>query len=133
MRHYLKSLIITSIAFYSAFILVPTISLGIDQKNIFIVIAGLLATSLVVRPIFSLILLPFNFLTFGLLSLALNASAIFVFLKFLPGFMIAPYDFPGAKISGFIIPEATLNRLETIIVVAVIITIIQKILHIIFE
>ena len=40
MRHYLKSLIIAAIAFYLAYTLIPTISLGKDTRNIAIVIGG---------------------------------------------------------------------------------------------
>lgn len=133
MRHYVKALIISAIAFYIAYSLVPTISFGPDPKNIAIVIGGILITSIAIHPIFSLILLPINILTFGLLSLALNIALIFAFIRFLPGFAIGAYNFPGANIEGFIVPTANLNQIETIIVVALIITLVQKILHIIFE
>jgi uncharacterized membrane protein YvlD (DUF360 family) len=133
MRYYLKAIVITAISFYSAYNLVPTINVGNDQKNIFLVLTGLLATSLVIRPIFSLVLLPFNFLTFGLLSLILNIALISALPKFLPGFNITPYNFPGVDFQGIIIAPAALNQLETIIAIAVIITLVQKILHLIFE
>lgn len=133
MKHYLRTVLISAIAFYAAYSLVPTISLGSDPKNILIAVGGILFTSLAIHPIFSLVLLPINILTFGFLSLFLNIALIFSFTKFLPGFAIAAYNFPGANIQGFVIPAANMNQIETIIVVAAIITVIQKILHIIFE
>lgn len=133
MRHYLKQLIIAAIAFYIAYSLIPTISLGPDPKNIALVIGGIMLTAVVIHPIFSLVLLPINLLTFGLLSLALNISLIFAFTRFLPGFAIAAYNFPGANLQGFIIPQADLNQWQTLVTVALIITIVQKILHLIFE
>lgn len=133
MRHYLKALIISAIAFYIAYTFVPTITLGSDPQNILVVIGGILLTSVIIKPIFSIILLPINILTFGFLAFALNIALIFTFTRFLPGFSIAPYDFPGANIQGFIIPARDMNQLETILAAAVIITAVQKVLHIIFE
>lgn len=133
MRHYLKQLIIAAVAFYIAYSLIPTISLGMDPKNVGIVIGGILLTSVAIHPIFSLVLLPINLLTFGLLSLALNVGLVFAFTRFLPGFAIGAYNFPGANIEGFIIPAANMNEWQTLVAVALIITVVQKILHIIFE
>lgn len=133
MRHYLKQLIIAAIAFYTAFTLIPTVSFGGDPKNILIVIGSILIVSLLIQPIFSLILLPINFLTFGLVTFILNVALIFALIQFLPAFSIAAYDFPGANISGFIIPAVRLTQISTILAFAVIITLVQKILHLIFE
>ena len=133
MRHYIKALIISAIAFYIAYSLVPTISLGPDPKNIAAVIGGILVTSMAIHPIFSLVLLPINILSFGLLSLSLNIALIFAFTRFLPGFTIDAYNFPGANIEGFIVPALPMTQLVTTVAVALIITVVQKILHIIFE
>ena len=133
MKHYLRSLIISAIAFYAAFTAVPTMSLGSDPKNILILIAGVFLTSVIVHPIFSIVLLPVNILTFGILSLVLNIALFFGFSKFLPGFSISAYNFPGINLQGFVLPPAYLNQLETILAVALIVTAVQKVLHIIFE
>lgn len=133
MRHYLKALIISGVAFYAAYNLIPTVRLGTDPKNIAIIVGAIFITSLIIKPIFSLILLPVTFLTFGFLSLGLNIGLIFGLTKFLPGFSIGAYNFPGTNLEGFVIPTANLNQIEAIVVVALIITIIQKVLHIIFE
>lgn len=133
MRHYLKQLIIAAIAFYTAYTLIPTINLGPDPKNILITIGGVLLVSLIIHPIFSIILLPINFLTFGLVAFILNVALIFALIQFLPAFSVAPYDFPGANIGGFIIPAVRLTQITTILAAATIITVVQKILHLIFE
>lgn len=133
MRHYLKQLIIAVAAFYAAYTLIPTVSLGQDPKNILIAIGGILLISLLIYPMFSIILLPINFLTFGLMSFVLNVILVFALIQFLPGFSIAAYDFPGANLEGFIIPPAKLTQIPTIIAFATIITVVQKVLHFIFE
>ncbi len=133
MRHYLKALIISSIAFFTAYQLVPTIIVGPGFNNIALVIAALLIVSLFIRPIFSLILLPINFLTLGSVSLILNAILMYGLTIYLSNFTIKAFDFRGTDINGFILPPYHFNQLATIILVATIITFIQKILHIIFE
>lgn len=133
MRHYLKSLIISAASFYVAYTLVPTITLGDDPKNALLVIAGLFIISQVINPFFSFILLPINFLTFGSVALILNGIFIFLLPRFIPGFTIGAYNFGGADIYGFIIPAANLSQIATVILVALIITVLQKILHLIFE
>lgn len=133
MRHYLKALIISSIAFFAAYQLVPTIALGSGPQNIAIVITALLVVSHLLRPIFSLILLPINFITIGSISLILNTALIYGLTIYLPGFVIKAFNFKGAEINGFILPANNFNQLTTIILIAVIITLVQKILHIVFE
>lgn len=133
MRHYLKTVIICAISFYLVITLIPTITIGTDPKNWATVVGGVILTSVAVHPIFSIVLLPINILTFGLLSLILNTALLLAYIKFLPGFSISAYNFPGAFIQGFIVPPANLNEIETLIAAAIILTFSQKILHIIFD
>lgn len=133
MRHYLKKLIIIATSLYLAYSLIPTIKLGSDAKNLFVIIASFLLASMVIRPIFSLVLLPLNIATIGVVSLVLNATVIFVLLNALAGVSISPYNFPGLNIEGVTLQPVAFNQLSTIFLVAAIITITQKILHTIFE
>lgn len=133
MRHYLKKLIIIVISLYLAYSLIPTIKLGSEPKNLLIIIASFLLASMVIKPIFSLVLLPLNIATIGILSLVLNAAVILVLLNTLPGVSINPYNFPGLNIEGVILQPVAFSQLSTIFLVAAIVTITQKILHTIFE
>ena len=133
MRHYLKSLILSGATFYIVYSLIPTISIGAYPKNVFLIIGGLFIISQIINPVFSLVLLPINFMTFGLVSLILNGVLIYGLLKFLPDFRIGAYNFPGANIQGIIIPPMNFNQITTIILAAIIITFLQKIFHLIFE
>ncbi len=133
MRHYLKSIIISTASLYVAYTLVPTIKLGQDPKNILLLVGGIFVISQIINPIFSLVLLPINHLTFGLVMFALNIALFFALLNYLPGFVINPYNFPGTTIAGIILPPANFDKIPTILLVAAIITVSQKFLHIIFE
>ena len=133
MRHLIKSFIITIATLYLTYSLVPTINFGIDLKNIALFAGGIWVISQLINPIFSVVLLPINLLTFGLLSYILNIAFVFALINFLPGFSVSAYNFPGANIDGLILPQVSFNQMGTILVVALIITFVQKTLHIIFE
>lgn len=133
MRHYLKSVIITIATFYISTSLISTVSFGNDPKNILMFLGGLWIISQIVNPIFSLVLLPVNILTFGLISFLLNVAFVFALLTFLPGFSVSAFYFPGAVVQGVIFPPVPLNQIETVVVLSLAITILHKILHIIFE
>jgi len=133
MKHFLKTFIITASSLYITTRVVPTISIGYDIKNYLVVVLGLWIITLVVKPLFSLVLLPVNILTFGFVSFLLNITLVFALLNFLPQFSVSAYYFPGAEVEGIIFPAISFNDISTIILVSTIITLLQKVLHIIFE
>ena len=133
MRHIIKSILITIATVYIAFNLVPTINFGTDPTNILIFIGGLWIISQVINPIFSVVLLPINLLTFGLLSLILNVAFVFALMNFVPGFVVKAYNFPGANVEGIVLPSYYFTQILTVILLALTITAVQKILHIVFE
>lgn len=133
MRHLLQTVIITIVAFYVAFTAIPTINVGSDPQNLLVIVGGLILISALIKPVFTIVLLPINLITFGLLSLILNFAFFFALTRFLPGFSIGDYNFPGANIDGFIIPATYLSRIIAIAAIAAIVTLIQKLLEIIFQ
>lgn len=133
MKHILKPIIIASATAYITYMLVPTIEFGLDPKNLLFFVGGLVLIFQIVNPLFSIVLLPINLLTFGLVTFILNIAFVFALINFLPGFRISAYDFPGASINGVILPAVSLSEIATIVLVSFIITIIQKTFHLIFE
>lgn len=133
MRHYLKSIIITAVTFYIIYKFVPTFNLGSDPKNMLIVVGGFWVLSQIINPIFSLVLLPINILTFGLVSAVLNVAFLFALENFVAGFTIGAYNFPGIIYEGIVVPPISFNEVTTVIIIGLAITMMQKLLHIIFE
>ena len=132
-KRYLKALILSAVCLYIATKLVPTIDFGSDPKNILLSVAGIFVISQLINPLFSIILMPINHLTFGLVMLVLNIALIFGLIRFLPGFAVEPYYFSGANINGVILPALNFNSVGTIILVSLIISFSYKILHLVFE
>ena len=133
MRHYLKSLVIAAATLYIAQMAVPTIDIGTSIKNYALVVGAIFLIAQIINPIFSLVLLPINHLTFGLVIFALNIALFFGLINFLPGFTVGAFDFPGTQVDGVILPAISFNQTSTVILVAFVIALVQKILHIIFE
>lgn len=133
MRHYIKSILITIVALYITYNIIPAVNFGTEPKSIFIVVGGLWLVSQIINPVFSLVLLPINMLTMGGVLFILNIAYFFALINFLPGFTISAYRFPGANTGGLIFPQMDFSATVTIILFALSITVIQKALHIVFE
>jgi uncharacterized membrane protein YvlD (DUF360 family) len=133
MRFYLKKTVIVIIGLLTAAALVPTFTFGPDYKNFLVATASLLIVTLFIKPLFSLVLIPVNFLTLIGITFSLNTLTVFTMTYFLPGFTINAYRFPGANFEGIIIPPYSFNQIATVLLFAAIITIAQKTLHTIFE
>lgn len=133
MRHYLKALVIAAATLYIAKQVVPTIEIGPNIKNYALVVGAIFLIAQIINPIFSLVLLPINHFTFGLVMFVLNTALFFALINFLSGFSVGAFDFPGTSIDGVILPAVAFNQTTTVILVALTITLIQKFLHIIFE
>lgn len=133
MRHYLKTVILTVVTFYIIYTFIPVFTLPKGPENIFLVIGGFWVLSQIIKPIFSLVLLPINLLTFGLVSVIINITYLFALENFLPGFAINAYDFPGLDYEGIVLPAMSFSEVTTVILIGFALSLIQKILHIIFE
>lgn len=133
MRYYLRKLTIAVIAFYASLAVIPTVHIGTDPRNILYILGGLMLASVLIKPIFNIVLLPANFITYSILTLVINLILVFAFVYFLHGFSIEAYTFPGADINGFIIPTASFNKFAAPAVFAASITLIQRVLQLIFR
>ncbi len=133
MKHLIKSFVLVLVTAYIAYRLIPTVDFGNDPQTILVLLGGLWVITQIVNPLFSIVLLPINLITFGLVSFILNITFIFALINFLPNFTIKAYNFPGSNIYGFVIPAINLTQIATIIALALIITLVYKALHLIFE
>ena len=133
MRHYLRKLIIVFLSLYVAYSLVPTVSLGNDPKNWLVIVVSFFLVTIIIKPIFSLILIPLNFITIGLVSFILNTATIFALTVFIQGVSVGAYNFPGANLGGIILQPLALTQVMTIVVLGLLITVTQKVLHVILE
>lgn len=85
--------------------------------------AGFMLTIMMIllKPLVSLIFLPINILTLGLLSWIVNVVVLYLWTVFVPNVSLTPWVFPGLNTGGFIVPSAPLSMPWTLVIVAIVI------------
>ncbi len=120
MKKIIRSLISVAVSFWVTITIVNSISLVDAERSFIIISIGLFVLHYFIRPIAKTILLPVNFIFFGLLSFILT-SVFFYFLAMLyPLFKVVPFYSPATNISGYIIPEINLGFMLTILAAALV-------------
>lgn len=108
--------------------IIPTISISGNLWGM--LSAGFMLTIMVMllKPLLSLIFLPINILTLGLLGWVVNVVVLYLWTVFVPNVSLSPWVFSGVSIAGFVVPEVSLNYTWTLIVVSLVITAIVTVL-----
>lgn len=120
MKKIIRSLITVAVSFWITLTIINSIKLDDETRTFIIICIGLFITHYFVRPIAKTILLPINFIFFGLLSFILT-SVYFYFLSMLyPVFKVSPFYSPATNINGYIIPEISLSFFLTILAAALV-------------
>ncbi len=84
-------IIINAIAVYAAVQLVTGIELTINFYNLVLAGALLGVINTLVKPVITLLALPFVLLTFGLFTVIINVGLLFLMAHFIPSFEIANF------------------------------------------
>ncbi len=84
-------IIINAIAVYAAVQLVNGIDLTINFYNLILAGALLGIVNTLIKPIITLLALPFILLTFGLFTVIINVGLLFLMAHFVPSFEIANF------------------------------------------
>ncbi len=78
-------------------------------ESILLAGAGLAVTTLLIKPIVNILLLPINLITFGLFKWISSAITLFLVTLVVPGFRIAGFHFIGFSTSAFTLPAFSLE------------------------
>ena len=123
MKSLLRGIVLNSFALW----IVSQIVGGLVIKGGFDVVAlggGVLTLmNLLIKPILSILTLPFNLLTMGLFSWLLNVFIIYLLTVVVSQISITSYTFPGANIGEFSAPRITISSFQTAILVAFLISV----------
>lgn len=129
MKGIFKSIVINSVAFYFASIVVK----GFQFSGGFatILISGLAFTIInaLVKPIVSLFLLPFNLITLGLFSWVINVIMLYILTVAIPDIKMASWQFTGLTFQGFVVPQMYFSSLQTLIIASLIISFITGVIN----
>ncbi len=128
MRRAIKYFIISSVALYLVSLAVSGLFFENGLKTI--VLAGIVlsVTSLIIKPVINILILPFNLITFGFFRWVGYAVALYVVTLIVPGFKIMDLNFVGYNSYWFTIPAFSLHGIIALIVFSFIISIVSSFL-----
>ncbi len=96
-----------------------------------LLMAGLVLSllMLIVKPILSILFIPINILTFGLVSWFINVIVIYLLTLLLPEIQINAWTFQGWSGWGFAIPAFEVQYFFSLVGISVLITFFTNVLH----
>lgn len=102
-------------------------------ESLLLVGLGFTAIHLLIEPLIGLILGPINFLTLGTLGLVIDAAVLYLLTIYFPQVTVSAWSFPGASISGFVIPPFEFSLITGTVLSALVINIIRRTLTILAD
>lgn len=109
MKTLIKHFLIDTIGLYLVSLIFKGIVFGNGLSGILLAGLGLMATTLLVRPIINVLLIPLNLLTFGLFKWISNVVALYIVTLIVPGFKIVGFAFNGLSTKWLDIPSFSLT------------------------
>lgn len=88
-----------------------------------------MAINWLIVPLLRIMFLPLNLLTVGLFGWVVNVLAVYFLTTAVPQFRLLPYSFPGASLSGILVPATDLNILQVAIVASFLIGFMSHLMH----
>ena len=87
-------------------------------------IAGFILSVLVflVRPLLSILFIPINILTFGLLSWVVNVIILYLLTLVVTAVEVHPWVFSGIAWGGFVIPQAQIGYITSLVIASFLVT-----------
>ncbi|OGG29778.1 hypothetical protein A2973_02375 [Candidatus Gottesmanbacteria bacterium RIFCSPLOWO2_01_FULL_49_10] len=87
-------------------------------------IAGFILSVLVflVRPLLSILFIPINILTFGLLSWVVNVIILYLLTLVVTVVEVHPWVFSGISWAGFVIPQAQIGYITSLVIASFLVT-----------
>lgn len=133
MKTILKHFIINSFSLYTVSLLVSGIVFTEGTYSLLLAGIVLTLTSMVIRPIINLLLLPINLITFGLFRWVGFAITLYLVTLVVPGFKLTSFLFKGFNSYWFSIPAISLPGILAFIAFSFLISIIASIGYWIFK
>jgi len=87
---------------------------------------GLMVTTLLVKPIINILLIPLNLLTFGFFKWISNVVALYIVTLIIPGFKIIGFSFNGLSTKWLDIPSFSLSGILAFLAFSFVLSIITS-------
>jgi putative membrane protein len=129
----LKHFIINTVSLYAVSLVVSGIVFTEGTYSLLLAGIVLTLTSMIIRPVINLLLLPLNLITFGLFRWVGFAITLYLVTLIVPGFKLADFVFKGFSSYWFTIPAISLPGILAFIAFSFLISIIASFGYWIFK
>ncbi len=133
MRTILKHFIINTVTLYLISQAVSGISFSEGSYTLLLAGVVLTLTTMIIRPIINILLLPINLITFGLFKWVGYAITLYLVTLIVPGFKLLDFMFKGYNSYWFAIPALTLAGFFAFIAFSFLISTVSSIFYWIFK
>lgn len=133
MRTIIKHFIIDTISLYFIAQIVTGIVFENGLETLLLAGLVLMLTTMVIRPVINLLLLPINLVTFGLFKWVGYAITLYLVTLIVPGFKLASFYFAGFSTAWFSIPPIALSGSFSFIAFSFLISFVSSLIYWIFK
>lgn len=120
-------------ALYGAAWIIKGFSFGNDITVLIIAAFVFGAVNSFIKPIFKLITLPLNLVTFGVSSLLVNTALLYLTVQIVPGLTVAPFRFSGLDVESqylnLALPPCDIPAMGTFFLTSVVISLFVVVLE----
>lgn len=127
-RRAIKYFLISSVTLYMVSLVVSGMIFENGITTIVLTGIVLCLTSLIIKPVINILLLPLNLITFGLFRWVSYAVAFYIVTLVVPGFKIVGFAFSGLTSYWLSIPAISLKGILAYIVFSFVISLVSSIL-----
>lgn len=133
MRGLIKHFIVNTVSLYTVSLIVSGIIFEGGTYTLLLTGAVLMLTSMIVKPIINILLLPINLITFGLFKWLGFTVTLYLVTLIVPGFKLLDFVFSGYNNYWISIPSLTLTGVLAFIAFSFLISTISSIGNWIFH
>ena len=98
-------------------------------KTLLLARLGLLATSILAKPVINMLLLPLNLVTFGVFRWISSAVALYIVTLVIPGFRVGGFIFGGFSSAWFDLPPLDLTGVLAYIAYSLLLAILTSVIY----
>jgi len=133
MKTILKHFIINTVSLYLVSLVISGIVFAEGTYSVLLAGIVLTLTTMIIKPVINLLILPINLVTFGLFRWVGFAITLYLVTLIVPGFKLLDFAFKGISTYWFSIPAVSLSGILAFIAFSFIISLIASIGYWIFK
>jgi len=126
MRTLLKHYLVDTLALYLVYLLFSGIIFKTFPQTLLLAGVGLMISSLLIKPIINILLIPVNLVTFGLFRWVSSAITLYLVTLLVPGFRIVEFAFAGFNSKWIDIPGFSLPGVLAFIAVSFVLSLLTS-------